>query len=78
MIYLKIGRKRLWIELLSRLLAFREWDFHFEHRSTLFDTHAFWVGPLHVIVCDTRPSTQPAPRTNLRVSASRIEEARNA
>jgi hypothetical protein len=62
MIYLKMGPKTFWVELWSPLLAFSKWDFHVEHRSALFDTHACWVGPFHIIICDTRrgPSLSPS------------------
>lgn len=54
MLQLKIGPKHLWVELWSRFFSFRDWDFHFEHRTTLFDTRALWIGPFHILLCDTR------------------------
>lgn len=56
MIHLKLGPKRLWIELWSNPFSFKKWDLHFEHRTTLFDTRAWWVGPFHILMCDARPS----------------------
>lgn len=63
---LLFGRYELGIELWSKPRDFRDWDFWYERCGTLFDTPAWWLGPLHVLLCDTRhrPSSASVDRGN--------------
>lgn len=55
MITIRFCHYHFGIEFWCSITDFRRWDFGHEHRGKLFDTHAWWVGPLHIIQCDTRP-----------------------
>lgn len=73
-----IGHSHVGIEFWSPPFDFNKWDFHYERRRTLFDTHACWVGPFHILICDTRRRVQSAPESPLATNSLSIEATRNA
>jgi hypothetical protein len=63
---IRFGRHELGIMLWCMPTSIREWNFGYERSGTLFDTHAWWFGPLFVLVCDTRPLWEQLPSIGAR------------
>lgn len=72
---IKIGGRELGIALWCKPIDIRQWDFGYERTETHFATHAWWFGPFHLLVCDTRPLWERLPSVGVQSNEIGVKTA---